>query len=168
MIDLVPTPYKIVAVIALVLASYFYGLREGSAKAELAINQFAIDKKELQTKIDQKQVEVVEKVVTQYVDKIVYVKDKGAANAEKFRYVPDTNVMLSSGWVYSHNSSATATDADTARVTDATPSGVTADSALQTINTNYTICHENAEQVRSLQKWILETKVNIEGAHNGG
>jgi|ERR1700747_3634638 len=154
-------PYKFIAVVALVVGAYFYGVHMESARAQVEIDNYITQQKDLIEKVNTKQVQIVDRAVTQYVDRIVKIKDTGENNANKINQVPDRNVILSSGWVYYHDSSASGNDAESARITDATPSGISADFALGIVASNYTSCLENKEQLEDLQKWVRDTALSI-------
>jgi hypothetical protein len=69
---------------------------------------------------------------------------------------------MSNGWVYAHDASATSGDADSARASDASPSGIKDNEALLTIFSNYSRCEQNAEQLIALQKWIADNKAAVD------
>jgi hypothetical protein len=69
---------------------------------------------------------------------------------------------MSSGWVYTHDLSASAGDADPTRASDESPSGIKDNTALLTIIGNYANCQANAEQLRQLQQWIIQNKAAVD------
>jgi hypothetical protein len=69
---------------------------------------------------------------------------------------------MSNGWVFTHDSSATASDADPTRSSDASPSGITDTTALLGIIGNYSRCQQNAQQLIALQKWIADNKTEVD------
>jgi hypothetical protein len=64
--------------------------------------------------------------------------------------------------LHAHNASASGRDADTTRSSDGTPSGVKDNQALGVVIQNYSICQQNAEQLRSLQEWISRTQTSTQ------
>jgi hypothetical protein len=64
--------------------------------------------------------------------------------------------------VFLHDTSATSSDADPTRSSDASPSGIKDNEALLTIFNNYSRCEQNAQQLISLQKWISDNKTAID------
>jgi hypothetical protein len=82
--------------------------------------------------------------------------------------VPDTKTILSDGWVSAFNSSVKGVAIDTVAASDATPSGVNADQALDVINTNNGICQANAAELAAAQQFLLDqqTAVAHENAKN--
>jgi hypothetical protein len=69
---------------------------------------------------------------------------------------------MSNGWVYAHDASATSGDADPARASDASPSGIKDNEALLTIFNNYSRCLQNSQQLIGLQQWIVENKTAVD------
>jgi hypothetical protein len=82
--------------------------------------------------------------------------------------VPDTKTILSDGWVSAFNSSVKGVAIDPVAASDATPSGVDADQALDVINTNNGICQANAAELAAAQQFLLDqqTAVAHENAKN--
>jgi len=75
--SIIPAPYRVVAVIALIASTYIFGWIRGSDHQ--LTNQKIIDQnvavKVLEKKVIQR--EITERVVTKYVDRIQIVKQKG-------------------------------------------------------------------------------------------
>jgi hypothetical protein len=69
---------------------------------------------------------------------------------------------MSNGWVFTHDISASASDADAARSSDASPSGIKDTDALIGIIRNYAICQSNSVQLTELQRWINENKAAVD------
>jgi hypothetical protein len=69
---------------------------------------------------------------------------------------------MSNGWVFTHDISASASDADATRSSDASPSGIKDTDALVAIIRNYAICQSNAVQLTELQRWINENKEAVD------
>ena len=77
---------------------------------------------------------------------------------------------LSNGWVHTHNAAASSTiELNEALAAEPEPSYVRDNIALQTITQNYSICLQNAQQLTSLQKYIIEVnkKIDEENAKRG-
>jgi hypothetical protein len=64
--------------------------------------------------------------------------------------------------VYTHDASATNGDADAARSSDASPSGIKDNQVLLTVVSNYSRCLQNNQQLIALQSWITENKQAVE------
>jgi len=176
-ITLIPPQYKIVFYALLVAAVFGAGFYTGHKFAanhyEAVISKMKeeeatlrAEKAELQTKLTAEIANVKEVIVTKYVDRIKIVKEKEYVYRDQaINNVPDHNI-LSDGWVYLHDTSAAGnTDADPARSSDATPSGVEANQALAVVTENYGACNANAEQLKSLQDFVREAQKAVETAN---
>jgi hypothetical protein len=97
--------------------------------------------------------------VIKYVDRIQVIKSKTQTIIKEVpKYVTiqaDADCIINAGFVRLHNHAATSTIPDGARDTDAAPSGVALSTVAETVAGNYGTCHENAEQLRALQSWVL-------------
>lgn len=101
---------------------------------------------------------VKEKVVTEYVDRIVTIYKAGATITKEVPvYVSkaaDAACVVTNGFVRLHDASAANVPVSGGpRVTDDAGSGVALSAVAGTINDNYTDCHANAEQLTKLQAW---------------
>ena len=105
----------------------------------------------------QKQAEATVKVVTQYVDRVRVVRQKGNTIIKEVPvYVPvqaDAACTINRGFVRLHNAAAAGELPEPARDADATAAGIALSTVAGTVATNYQTCHENAEQLRALQVW---------------
>ena len=167
MFNLIPLPYKIAAIAAaivgIILAIYFYGVSVGKKAGELELAQFSNAAKAQMEELQKRQSKTEEKILIKYNDRIVYRNAQHAKNQELITtVVPDRNVELSNGWVWTHDSSATGRDADSTRSADDSPSGITANQALFKVNENYNTCKATRDQLVALQDWIKQTRANIE------
>jgi hypothetical protein len=102
---------------------------------------------------------VSERIVTQYVDRVQFVHERGATLIQKVPvYVTaqaDAACTLSRGFVRLHDAAATsATLPDRRGAADAQPSGVALSAASGVIVGNYTTCHATTEQLTALQSWV--------------
>lgn len=138
--------------------SYYKGRTDVEAKYEAIREQ---DRKRI-AELENKQTEVTTKVVTEYVDRVKTVKQKEYVYVEQAKNgVPQQSIM-STGWVYLHDSSARGKDADATRASDAAPSSIGDNQALAVVVTNYSRCIQQAHQLESLQNWISEQKKAID------
>lgn len=162
MLNLIPLPYKLLAGAALIVGVFFYGYTKGSAHAEAEIAKFAAKKTEQAVKIEKKNAEISNNVQIKYVDRTRVIKEKEYVYRDLAKTVVPSQHTLSNGWVYTHNLSATAGNADATRAADETSSGIKDNDALATIVSNYSICMQNSEQLIGLQKWVNDNKHAIE------
>lgn len=162
----IPLPYRILGIVViftmLTVGSAWYGYTKGSARADVVIAQYTAAKAALANSIQEIQVKVVDRIITQYVDKVRVIHDSGAHNEQIANNVVPDKQQLSNGWVYTHDASAAGRNADATGSADATPSGVEANQALGTVVNNYSGCQETRQQLISLQNWVIDTKRNID------
>jgi hypothetical protein len=151
---------KALIVIAIILAIFLFIHVRSDAEAKKIVEAYVSQLKDKDAKINELQLKLNDATTVQYVKKIDDVKKQGDRNREIAKRVPD-RANLSNGWVQLHDTSASGKDANASSVVDATPSGVESNQALGVVTENYAICRENAEQLISLQNWIVETEKNV-------
>lgn len=100
-----------------------------------------------------------EHIVTQYVDRVQIVHERGATILQKVPvYVTahdDAACTIPLGFVRLHNAAATsAALPDAAGTADAQPSGLALSTVAGTVVDNYTTCHATAENLTALQAWV--------------
>jgi hypothetical protein len=162
MFGMIPLPYKLLAIAALIIGVFFYGYTKGSAQAETKLARFAAQKAEQIAELEKKNAEISTKVVTEYVDVVNTIKEKEYVYRDIIKDRVPTQYDMSNGWVYTHDLSISSGDADSTRASDASPSGIKDTAALLTIISNYATCQTNAEQLRQLQQWITENKAAVD------
>ena len=164
MLNMIPFQYKIIAAIVIIAAAFIYGYMKGLAVGEDKIKLFQAkamaDYQKLQAAYEKAKNTINEKVVIEYVDRIIYVTKWRTKNVEIVKEVP-SNCQLSNGWVHVHDSSAEGHDADRAAAADGTSSGIKDTEALETVVENYGICAANAEKVKAWQKWYTEQQAVV-------
>lgn len=162
MFGMIPLPYKLLAGAALILGVFVFGYMKGSAYAEAELQRFAAKNATLTADMEKKNSEISTQVVTQYVDRVNTIREKEYVYRDVAKTVVPSQSVLSNGWVFTHDISATGSNADATRSSDASPSGIKDNEALFTIIGNYSTCMQNAEQLRNLQQWINDNKQSIE------
>ena len=162
MFSMIPLPYKLLALVVLIAGVYFYGYTKGSVHAEAELAKFSAEKSKQIASLEKKNAEISNKVVTEYVDRTNTIREKEYVYRDIAAKSVPTQSNLSNGWVYTHDISATSGDADAARTSDASSSGIKDNSALITVISNYAICQRNEVQLIELQKWIAENKAAID------
>jgi hypothetical protein len=165
MINLIPFPYKLLALFLLILGAFAFGYKKGDSRAEIEINKYSVQIMTLQNQLKEKQVQIVDRVVTEYVDKVQVVKQKEIVYVKQAADTVPAQYNLSNGWVYLHDTSAQGGDADTSRSSDASSSDVKDNQALATIISNYSICQQNAQQLVSLQDYVHKVKEAVDKAN---
>lgn len=105
------------------------------------------------------QAEATVQVVTEYVDKIKVVRERGATIIKEVPvYVPaqaDADCIINAGFVRLHDAAAGNAISLSPGTADAAPSGVALSTVAETVADNYQRCHENAEQLIALQAWTM-------------
>lgn len=162
MLSMIPLPYKLLAGAAMLAGVFFYGYMKGSAYADAELARYGQKQAELVTQLEKKNTEISTQVVTEYVDRVNTIREKEYVYRDLAQNTVPTQFTMSTGWVYTHDSSAGANDADPTRASDASPSGITDTTALVGIIGNYSRCQQNAEQLRQLQQWIIQNKEAVD------
>ena len=145
----------IVLFVAVIGGSYYKGRHDVEAKYEEIRKQ---DEARI-AELEQKQNEVTTKIVTEYVDRVKTIKQKEYVYVDQAKSVVPSKSELSNGWVYLHDTSAKGLPAVPARSSDEGSSGIKDNIALGTIVSNYSICHQTAEQLIQLQQWIRNGRI---------
>jgi len=159
---MIPLPYKLLAGAALMAGIFFYGYMKGSAHAEAELARFSAQKSEQIAELERKNSAISTEVVTEYVDRTNTIREKEYVYLDAAKNTVPSQHIMSNGWVYTHDLSATSGDADATRASDASPSGIEDTTALVGIITNYSRCQQNAEQLRQLQQWIIQNKEAVD------
>ena len=162
MLRMIPLPYKLLAIAAAFIGVFVYGYMKGSAYADAELQRFAAKNATLTADMEKKNSEISTEVVTQYVDRTNTIKEKEYVYRDIVKESVPTQHVMSNGWVFTHDISATSSDADATRTSDASPSGITDTTALLAIIGNYSRCQQNAVQLTELQRWINENKTAID------
>lgn len=114
--------------------------------------------------LEQKASEKTIEVVTNYVDRIKIVKEKGDVIYEKVpQYITkedDSRCVIPNGFVILHDSAVHNTVPETPRDSNEGTSGIELSEATKVIVKNYGTYHEVVEQLLALQKWVREMEAN--------
>ena len=162
MFSLIPLPYKILAAIALVVGVFFYGYMKRSVHAEAELARFSAEKSKQIAALEKKNTEISNNIVTEYVDRVNTIREKEYVYLDAAKNNVPAQHTMSNGWVYTHDISASAGDADPTRSSDASSSGIKDNTALLTIIRNYANCQTNAEQLKQLQQWVIQNKAAVD------
>lgn len=162
MLRMIPLPYKLLAIAAAFIGVFLYGYMKGSAYAEVELQRFAAKASAQVAELEKKNSEISNKVVTEYVDRTNTIREKEYVYLDAAKNTVPSQHVMSNGWVYTHDLSATSGDADATRSSDASPSGIKDTDALVGIIRNYAICQSNAVQLTELQRWINENKEAVD------
>ncbi len=157
---MIPWPYRLLALAALGLTLVGFGWVKGAghvqAQWDAAVQQQALQA----TAVREEQAQATVKVVTEYVDRIRVVREKGDTIIKEVPvYVPvqaDAACTINRGFVRLHDAAAAGALPEPARDTDAAAAGIALSAVAGTVATNYQTCHQTAEQLRALQTWVRE------------
>lgn len=165
LMNLVPLPYRLVAMALLAVALIGFGWVKGSAhmhdewdKADAAQERFVAG-------VRVRQAQATVQVVTKFVDRVQIVRTRGADIVREVPvYVPLDAPDLPGGFRLLHDAAARGDLAGPAGSLDATP--VAAQTVARTVAENYITCRLNAEQLMSLQEWVVEMQAAGETDRN--
>ncbi|WP_071335485.1 hypothetical protein [Burkholderia contaminans] len=100
------------------------------------------------------------KVVTQYVDRVQVVREKGDTIIQEVPVYVDREAdracVVPVGFLRVHDGAAANVPVGDPGNADAAPSGVALSAVAATVADNYTTCHENAEQLIALQTRVRD------------
>jgi hypothetical protein len=144
-VSVIPWPYRLLTLAALSVALVGFGWIKGASHVQAQWDA-AIQQQALQAAaVRERQAQATVKVVTQYVDRVRVVREKGDTIIKEVPvYVPvqaDAACTINRGFVRLH---------------DAAAAGIALSAVAGTLAANYQTCHENAEQLRALQAWVSE------------
>ncbi len=159
---MIPLPYKILVVVVLVGGAFGAGYKKGTDAGEVMVQQAANEAEILKIELEKEQQNIKEKVVTEYVDRVKVVKEREVVYQNAVDNDLKGKYNLTNGWVYLHDASVQGQQLDPEKTTDDSDSIVKDNQALGTVLANYSVCLQNAQQLVSLQSWILETKASVD------
>ena len=163
MLSMIPLPYRILLFAMIVGGAFAAGYKKGGEAGELEIQRAANEAEELAIALKKEQAMVREVVKVEYVDRVTKIKEKETKIIEAASEAVPGQYDLSNGWVHAHNAAASpAIDLDMNLAADNTSSFVRDNVALQTVVENYSICLQNAQQLSSLQKYLIEVNKTID------
>jgi len=153
-------PYRWLAITALGVALVGFGWVKGAGHVQAQWDA-AIQQQTLQVAtIRERQAQTSVKVVTQYVDRVRVIREKGDTTIQEVPvYVPvqaDAACTINRGFVRVHDAAAAGELPEPARDADAAAAGIALSAVVGTVASNYQTCHENAEKLRALQAWLGE------------
>lgn len=155
-------PYRLLALAALGIALFGFGWLKGASHVQAQWDAATAAQQQALAKAQIRQAEATVQVVTQYVDRIQVVREKGDSLIQEIPvYVPvqaDAACTVHRGFVRLHDAAAAGELPEPARDADAPAEGLALSAVAATVVTNYQTCHENAEQLKALQDWIRQTR----------
>lgn len=158
--SLIPWPYRWLALVALGAALIGFGWIKGAGHVQAKWDAAAQERILHAAAVRERQAQATVKVVTQYVDRVRVVREKGETIIKEVPvYVPaqaDAACTINGGFVRLHDAAAAGELPEPARDADAAAEGIALSAVAGTITANYQTCHENAERLRALQVWFSE------------
>lgn len=157
MLSAIPLPYRLLGVLAFIAAVFVSGLITGREQVQddwdAANNKQAAQVATIKVE----QAEATTQVVTQYVDRVQVVRQKGA---DIIKEVPvyvtkeaDSGCVVPRGFIRLHDAAAAGNIPEPADGADAAPAGIALSAVASTVADNYERCHETATELIGLQDW---------------
>ena len=165
MFGMIPFPVKILAIVFIVLGAAGWGYMKGSAHAEIELANYQAKAEKQISDLKTENARISDNVQVEYVDKVQTIYDKEIVYRDRLVGLGEGQNDLSKGWVELHDAAARLADPDAVLASDKSPSGVMDNAALAVVLTNYRVCHENKQQLISLQRWITDNRAAIEAAN---
>lgn len=162
---LIPLPIKIMAIIFIVLGAAGWGYMKGSAHAEIELANYQAKAEKQISDLKTENARISDNVTTEFVDRVNTIHDKEIIYRDKLVNLGEGTNNLSNGWIELHDAAARLADPDAQLASDKSPSGIMDNAALAVVLSNYRVCHENKQQLISLQTWITDNKRAIEAAN---
>lgn len=161
-VSVVPWPYRLLSLAVLCIAVFSFGWLKGTSHVQAQWDASSAAQQQAQSQLQTRQAQATVQVVTQYVDRIQVVREKGDTLIQEIPvYVPvqaDAACTVHRGFVSLHDAAAAGELPEPARDPDAPAEGLALSAVAATVVTNYQTCHENAEQLKALQDWIRQTR----------
>ena len=160
--SVVAWPYRLLALAALCVTLFGFGWLKGASHVQTQWNAAKAAELQSQAQAQTHQAEATVQVVTQYVDRIQVVREKGDTLIQEIPvYVPvhaDAACTVHRGFVSLHDATAAGELPEPTRDPDEPAEGLALSAVAATVVTNYQTCIENAEQLKALQDWIRQTR----------
>lgn len=150
---------KPLAVVAVALALLAIGWSSGAANVQDKWDAEKQAQALASAKTGQRQAQATVQVVTEYVDKIKVVRERGATIIKEVPvYVnaqADADCIINAGFVRLHDAATGNPVSLPPGSADAAPSGVALSTVAATVADNYQGCRENIEQIIAWQQWSM-------------
>lgn len=161
-LNTIPWYFKVLGIGLFLAVAAGFGYVKGTTQADKKIAEYAATANAKIADLERKNNEITSTVITEYVDRWNVVKEKEYVNVNSAKNSVPSVGVVSNGWVYLHDVSAKNGNADAARASDATASGIKDNQALAVVVSNYARCTQNNNQLMQLQRWIEENKVAVD------
>lgn len=154
-------PIKILSIIILAFGIYIEGTISNQEAWEMKVAdlKLQIAKKEADS------VEITANVITKYVETVKIVKEKGDVIIKEVpKYITknsDSKCSIPNAFVMLHDNAVLNQIPDASAIVDERTNPIKLSTVTGTVVGNYSICHQNAEQLKALQGWILLQQENF-------
>lgn len=159
--SLISWPYRWLALVLLAAALIGFDWMKGAGHVQADWDAAIQEQNQQIAAIRKRHAQATVKVITQYVDRVRVVREKGETIIKEVPvYVPaqaDAACTINRGFVRLHHAAAAGELPEPARDADAPAAGIALSTVAGTVTTNYQTCHETAEQLRALQVWVTKT-----------
>lgn len=162
---MIPLPIKLMAILFIVLGAAGWGYMKGSAHAEIELANYQAKAEKQISNLKSENVRISDNVTTEYVDRTNTIRDTEIIYRDRLVGLGEGQNNLSNGWVELHDAAAKLANPDALLASDKSPSGIMDNSALAVVLTNYSVCHQNKQQLISLQSWITQNRAAIDKAN---
>lgn len=162
---MIPLPIKLMAILFIVLGAAGWGYMKGSAHAEIELANYQAKAEKQISNLKTENVRISDNVTTEYVDRTNTIRDTEIIYRDRLVGLGEGQNNLSNGWVELHDAAAKLANPDALLASDKSPSGIMDNSALAVVLTNYSVCHQNKQQLISLQSWITQNRAAIDKAN---
>ncbi len=167
--NLIPWPYRWLALVLFSVALIGFGWIKGAGHVQAQWDA-AVQQQTLQAvAVRERQAQATVKVVTQYVDRIRVVREKGDTIIKEVPVYVSVQAgaacTINRGFVRLHDAAAAGELPKSARDADAAPAGIALSAVAGTVAANYQTCFETAEQLRVLQAWVKQTHLTRPRLH---
>lgn len=146
----------------------YYGYNKGFTKAQLeGVSKLEALRNEMQQQVIDAQtnnIEIVERVVIEYVDRVEEVVRTEYVYRDVIREVlVPSQCSISEGWIEIHNQAAQGLQWSIDPEQANNPSGVKDTEVLDIVIQNYSLCQQTQDQLTALQQWVNENDISING-----
>jgi hypothetical protein len=162
---MIPLPIKLMAILFIVLGAAGWGYMKGSAHAEIELANYQAKAEKQISELKTENTKISDNVTTEYVDRTNTIRDTEIIYRDRLVGLGEGQNDLSNGWVELHDAAAKLANPDALLASDKSPSGIMDNSALAVVLTNYSVCHQNKQQLISLQSWITQNRAAIDKAN---
>jgi hypothetical protein len=162
---MIPLPIKLMAILFIVLGAAGWGYMKGSAHAEIELANYQAKAEKQISELKTENTKISDNVTTEYVDRTNTIRDTEIIYRDRLVGLGEGQNNLSNGWVELHDAAAKLANPDALLASDKSPSGIMDNSALAVVLTNYSVCHQNKQQLISLQSWITQNRAAIDKAN---